>query len=162
MLKANDLRDGKGVSADITSAGWKNLGYPDMPLIDPEEAGRRLVELASENDFVLFEYWKTDKAGHSENFAEAVEVLERLDRMLSGIVETMDIRSTLLFITSDHGNVEDMSTKTHTRNPVPVILYGCNHEAIAARLRTDGADLTFVTPLLMEYLTNHQQTHSAP
>jgi hypothetical protein len=161
LLNANDLRERRGVSADITSAGWKDLGYPDMPTIDPAEAGRRLVELTSEHDFVLFEYWKTDRAGHSQNFSEAVEVLERLDRMLAGIIEAMDTRSTLLFITSDHGNVEDMSTKTHTRNPVPAILYGCSHEDVAKQLRTHGADLTFVTPLLMEYLTDHQQIHSA-
>lgn len=161
LLKANDLREGRGVSADITGAGWKDLGYPGIPTIDPAEAGRRLVELVSDHDFVLFEYWKTDHAGHSMNFAAAVEALERFDRMLGGIIESMDTRSTLLFITSDHGNVEDMSTKTHTRNPVPAILYGCNHESVATQLRSHGADLTSVTPLLMEYLTDHRQTYSA-
>jgi hypothetical protein len=156
LLKANDLREGRAVSADITSAGWKDLGYPDMPTIDPAEAGRRLVDLSSEHDFVLFEYWKTDHAGHSRNFTVAVEALERLDRMLGGIIEAMDTRSTLLFITSDHGNVEDMSTKTHTRNPVPAMLYGCNHEDVATRLHTKGADLTFVTPLLMDCISDHR------
>ncbi len=160
LLKAQDLREGLGVSADITSGGWKELGYPDMPTIHPAEAGRRLVELSRANDFVLFEYWKTDHAGHTENFAEAVEVLERLDGMVAGIVETMDVRSTLLFITSDHGNIEDMSTKTHTRNPVPAILYGRNHNAVAAQLHTaNGADITSVTPLLMDLITERHQTH---
>jgi hypothetical protein len=156
LLKGNDLREGRGVSADITSEGWKDLGYPDMPTISPAEAGRRLVGLVGENDFVLFEYWKTDHAGHAENFGEAVENLERFDGMLGGIVETMDIRSTLLFITSDHGNIEDMSTKTHTRNPVPAIFYGLHHEAMGDRLHSlSGADLTHVTPLLMEYITGN-------
>ena len=148
-----DLREARGVSADITGAGWKELGYDDIPEIVPAEAGRRLVRLSSEADFVLFEYWKSDYAGHSGRFSEAVEVLERLDGMLAGIVEAMDTRSTLLFITSDHGNVEDMSTKTHTRNPVPAILYGRDHEMVAARLQSlhpEGADLTDVTPLLVE------------
>ncbi len=72
LLKAKDLREGKGVSADITGEGWKDLGYPDMPSISEAEAGRRLVDLTTDNDFVLFEYWKTDKAGHSEDFSEAV------------------------------------------------------------------------------------------
>jgi 2,3-bisphosphoglycerate-independent phosphoglycerate mutase len=159
LLKAVDLKEGRGVSADITSAGWRELGYPDMPTIHPAEAGRRLVELTSEHDFVLFEYWKTDYAGHSENFAEAIEVLERLDGMLAGIIEAMDIRSTLLLMTSDHGNIEDMSTKTHTRNPVPAILYGRHHDVLAARLHaasSNGADLTHITPLLMECITARQ------
>ncbi len=160
LLKAQDLREGRGVSADITNEGWKDLGYPDMPLISPADAGRRFVELVTVNDFVLFEYWKTDYAGHSENFAEAVEALQRFDGMLAGIIETMDIRSTLLCITSDHGNIEDMSTKTHTRNPVPAILYGRNHEEMGARLHSSsGADLTHVTPLLMEYITENIKSH---
>jgi hypothetical protein len=158
LLKANDLKEGKGVSADITNDGWKDLGYPDMPVIEPAEAGRRLVELASENDLVLFEYWKPDHAGHAGNFAEAVEVLERFDGMLAGIIEMLDTRSMMLVMTSDHGNIEDMSTKTHTRNPVPAVLYGCHHEALGRRLQTTAADLTIVTPLLMEYFTDHQQT----
>lgn len=162
LLRAQDLREGRGISADITSAGWKELGYPDMPTIDPAEAGRRLVELTADSDFVLFEYWRTDHAGHSENFAEAVEVLERFDGLLVGIIETMDVRSTMLFITSDHGNLEDMTTKTHTRNPVPAILYGRNHDAVAARFRSSsssGADLTHVTPLLMEFITDRHKPH---
>jgi 2,3-bisphosphoglycerate-independent phosphoglycerate mutase len=120
------------------------------------------VELTADNDFVLFEYWRTDHAGHSENFAEAVEVLERFDGLLAGIIETMDVRSTMLFITSDHGNLEDMTTKTHTRNPVPAILYGRNHDAVAARFRSSssaGADLTHVTPLLMEFITDRHKPH---
>lgn len=158
LLTAKDLREGKGISADITSAGWKELGYSDMPVISEAEAGRRLADLSIENDFVLFEYWRTDKAGHSEDFAEAVESLERFDRMLGGIIESLDVRFTMLVITSDHGNIEDMTTKTHTRNPVPAVLYGRNHEEVAARLHsitTDGADLTSVTPVLMEYITAH-------
>jgi predicted AlkP superfamily pyrophosphatase or phosphodiesterase len=156
LLKAQDLRMGNGISADITSEGWKELGYPDIPVIETAEAGRRLVELASKYDFVLFEYWKTDHAGHSANFAEAIEVLERFDGMLAGIIETLDTRSTLLLITSDHGNVEDMSVKTHTRNPVPAILFGRGHDTLAERLHptpSNGADLTRVKPLLMEYIT---------
>ena len=159
LRNAQDLREARGVSADITGVGWSALGYSDIRTIDPAEAGRRLVRLLSEHEFVLFEYWKTDYAGHSENFREAVEVLECLDGMLAGIVEAMDIQSTLLFVTSDHGNVEDMSTKTHTRNPVPAILYGRGHEALAAQLRSGDsreADLTLVAPLLTEAITGHQ------
>lgn len=156
LLKAEDLRQGLGVSADITSAGWKDLGYPDMPVVETSEAGRRLVELSSQYEFVLFEYWKTDHAGHSGRVAEAIEVLERLDGMLAGIIEALDSSSTLLFMTSDHGNVEDISVKTHTRNPVPAILFGRGHDTFADTLhRTprNGADLTRVMPALMEHIT---------
>jgi 2,3-bisphosphoglycerate-independent phosphoglycerate mutase len=151
LLRADDLRNGRGISADITSAGWADLGYPDMPVISPDEAGRRLVRLAEEYDFVLFEYWKTDHAGHAQDFEESIAVLEMFDGMLGGILQTLDSRTTLLFLTSDHGNIEDLSTKSHTRNPVPAIFHGTSHESAARKLRSTG-DLTGIVPVLMEQI----------
>jgi hypothetical protein len=166
LLQADDLREGRGISADITNAGWKELGYPDIVPIEPAEAGRRLARLASMHDFVLFEYWKTDHAGHSQSMKEAIDMLERFDAMLVGIIESLNTHDTLLLITSDHGNIEDLRTKSHTRNPVPCILYGHKHAEIARRLagnsRHDGSssrskqtrrtgNLTKVTPVLLEF-----------
>ncbi len=146
-----DLQRGRAVSADITNAGWPRLGYTIEP-IQPEEAGKRLVGLTREFDFVLFEYWRTDKAGHSENMEEAVETLEVFDAMLRGVLESLPPDDVLLFITSDHGNIEDMSTKVHTRNPVPAILYGRHHRTIAEVLER-VPDLTSVTPTLRHVLS---------
>jgi len=159
LLDARDLADGKGISADITNDGWPAMGYSGMRPIEPQEAGRRLARFTREYDFVLFEYWKTDHAGHSEQMHEAITVLERFDAMLLGVLEELDTRDTVLLITSDHGNIEDMSTKSHTRNPVPALLYGYSQDEITDRLRFSsptGGDLTHVTPLLMEYLTDRR------
>jgi len=155
LRSAEHLARGDGVSADITNAGWHQLGYPDMPVIEPAEAGRRLARMLHRHDFVLFEYWKTDYAGHSGSMTEAIEVLERLDALLVGVLEVLDTREMLLLLTSDHGNMEDMSVKTHTRNPVPAILYGHRHRDVAERFEhhsTPGGDLCRVTPALMEFL----------
>jgi 2,3-bisphosphoglycerate-independent phosphoglycerate mutase len=157
LLRYEDLRAGRGISADITNRAWTDIGYPDLERIEPEEAGRRLARLSKEYDFVLFEYWKTDHAGHSKSMETAIEVLELFDAMLAGILDLLDTHRTLLFVTSDHGNIEDMSTKSHTRHPVPVIMYGRDHERLASRLSQSRkgplADLTLVTPCLMEYIT---------
>jgi len=152
LLGAEELARGKAVSADITSAGWHALGYPDIPVIPAAEAGKRLSRLSREHDFVLFEYWKTDKAGHAMNARESVSVLETFDAMLGGILDALDTDGTLLLLTSDHGNIEDLTTKTHTRHPVPLILYGQGALLFADRFEP-GADLTAVTPLLLEYLS---------
>lgn len=141
-----DLQHGRALSADITNAGWSRLGY-DIPSISPEEAGKRLVRLSREHDFVLFEYWRTDKAGHAQSMSEAVATLELFDRMLLGVFETLPVDDTLLLITSDHGNIEDLSVKVHTRNPVPAILYGRDHRKAAEYLARTG-DLTAVTPMV--------------
>jgi 2,3-bisphosphoglycerate-independent phosphoglycerate mutase len=151
LLRGEDLARGMALSADITNAGWHALGYPDIPVVPPEEAGKRLSMLSGKHDFVLFEYWKTDAAGHAMDHREAVNVLETFDGMLRGILGSLDTRETILLITSDHGNIEDLTTKTHTCNPVPLILYG----ARAASCRDwfgPGADLTSVTPFMLDYI----------
>ncbi|MBI5474464.1 MAG: alkaline phosphatase family protein [Ignavibacteriae bacterium] len=145
------LEKGRALSADITNAAWPRMGY-NIPQIDPAEAGARLVRLAEEFDFVLFEYWRTDKAGHSEKLPDAVDALQLFDAMLQGILSNLNVNTTLLFITSDHGNIEDMSTKVHTRNPVPAILYGFRHHEVAEAM-LKSPDLTVVTPTLCRFIT---------
>jgi 2,3-bisphosphoglycerate-independent phosphoglycerate mutase len=158
LRRAEHLVRGEGISADITNAGWHQLGYPEMPVIEPAEAGRRLTRMVRRHEFVLFEYWRTDHAGHSGSMAEAIQVLEQLDAMLVGVLETLDAREMLLVLTSDHGNMEDMSVRTHTRNPVPTILYGHRQREFAGRLEGNsraGSDLCDVAPALLEFLTLH-------
>lgn len=120
---ADDLRNATAISADITNERWKRLGYFDIPEIAAEEAGRRFAALAEKHTFTLFEYFLTDHAGHRRDMDNAVMVLRRLDKFLAGFRETVN-DSTLLVITSDHGNVEDLRVKTHTRNAVPLWVYG--------------------------------------
>jgi len=151
LSSAADLRAGKAVSADITNVGWPQMGYPEISEITPAEAGRRLVGLTEDYDFVLFEYWKTDHAGHSRNRDEAVEVLERFDGMLAGVIDATDFRNTCLMLTSDHGNIEDLRTKSHTRNPVPLLLAGGGRPRFE-RLVPLHADLTCVPSIVTRIL----------
>jgi|WetSurMetagenome_2_1015567.scaffolds.fasta_scaffold23473_2 2,3-bisphosphoglycerate-independent phosphoglycerate mutase len=155
LRREEDLRGGYGVSADITREGWLKLGHSSIPVISPRVAGTHLGGLCVEHEFVLFEYWKTDHAGHGQSLLEAVDALERFDGLLGGLLATIDRRHTLVVLTSDHGNLEDLTIKTHTRNPVPLILTGRGHRAVAARVCHYGGrapNLTHVLPALMEVL----------
>jgi hypothetical protein len=155
LRTGTELEHGTGVSADITGAGWHALGHPDANVITPEEAGRRLVRLTAEHEFVLFEYWRPDHAGHAMDVKEAVEVMESFDGMLSGILGSLEPSRALLVITSDHGNIEDLSVKTHTRHPVPLVVRGHGHLEFVewlARGSSGVSDLTSVTPAIMRVL----------
>lgn len=154
LRSEQELRDGRGVSADITREGWPPLGQ-DVPLASPHEAGTHLTSLTGEHALVLFEYWKTDHAGHQQRMSEAVELLERFDGLVGGILATIDRSRTLIVMTSDHGNLEDLTIRTHTRNPVPLILAGKGHREVAARVYHYGGrapNLTHLLPALMEVL----------
>jgi 2,3-bisphosphoglycerate-independent phosphoglycerate mutase len=156
LHQVDTLEKGRAVSGDVTNAGWARMGYPHIAPIEAAEAGRRLAQLTHQHDFVLFEYWRTDKAGHSEKMNDAIESLELIDAMIRGIIESLDTRETLLLITSDHGNVEDMSTKVHTRNSVPAILFGHRHREVGEAL-LKHADLTSITPVLMQFIIDGER-----
>jgi phosphopentomutase len=92
-------------------------------LISPAAAGQRLVCLAGEHDLVGFETYLPDLAGHGRLALSPQEALALVDGFLAGIVTAKQPEDTLV-VTSDHGNVEDLRTRVHTRNPVPLIAFG--------------------------------------
>ncbi|RME60319.1 MAG: hypothetical protein D6790_09500, partial [Caldilineae bacterium] len=125
LLTAEDMRAGRALSANFTGEGWRTeLGYTDTPVYTPEEAGRQLWRIAQDYHFVFFEHWLTDLLGHRRDLAGAVAALERFDSFLAGLLEAANLSETLIIIGSDHGNVEDCSTRKHTENPALTILLG--------------------------------------
>ena len=145
LLAAKDLRQNVGVSADFTRTQWPELGHPEIRPVTPREAGHHLWNLAEKHDFTLFEYWLTDHAGHSQNMDHAVDTLERFDEFLGGIFEQCWLRDSLVIMISDHGNLEDLSVKTHTRNPVPCIAAGARAQEFVSSVR----NLTHITPAIL-------------
>ncbi|MGN1324894.1 MAG: alkaline phosphatase family protein [Candidatus Spyradenecus sp.] len=141
-----DMLAGRAVLHDLTREAIVPKGYTG-PLITPEVAAEQLLDIAAENDFTLFEYFLTDIAGHSQNRERAEGVLSSLDRCLTKLVAGRD-EETLLLITSDHGNIEDLGTRGHTFNPVPLIAVGPHAEEILA----GATSLMDVMPHLMRVL----------
>ncbi|MBN1136461.1 MAG: metalloenzyme [Anaerolineae bacterium] len=116
-----DLLEGRAVLWDIThEVATGHLGF-DLPLVAPEEAGVRLARLAAQYDLTLYESFLTDLAGHGR--IDPAWVLVRLDAFLGGIFDARSADTTLV-VCSDHGNLEDATTKIHTTNPVPLLAYG--------------------------------------
>ncbi len=138
----DDLAAGRAVAANLTGAGWPEAEAP--PPVPPAEAGRRLHALTRRHALTVFEYYLTDKLGHGRLDTPPAALLANLDRFVAGFLEAFDPARDLVVVTSDHGNLEDLSTKTHTRHPVPLLALGAG----AARF-ADVADLTGVAPALV-------------
>jgi 2,3-bisphosphoglycerate-independent phosphoglycerate mutase len=144
----DDIAAGRALSADCTNEGLNTFGY-HLPVLTPFDAGKRFYKIGCEFDFTLFEYFFSDKAGHSQTMKTAVDVLERIDSFLGGILHSFkDDHDILLFI-SDHGNIEDLSTKSHTRNPVPLIVVGNQRKFFSEKI----SKLTDVTPAIESFIT---------
>ena len=149
LMNVADLRAGRAVSPDFTAQGWRDhLGYSDVPVLSPEEAGRHIAAIAASYDFSFFEHWPTDQIGHRGGLDEAVAHLEHIDAVLGGLLSAWDDARGLLIITSDHGNLEEKGHRQHTRNAVPTILVGRDHVAHAATIH----DLTDIAPVVRRAL----------
>ena len=140
------LRDGRAVSWDVHRDLLALPADEQVPEVVAVEAGAHLACLAAEYHFVLWETFLTDLAGHRRSELSPEDCLARVDGLLRGLVENLPPGTTVL-VTSDHGNIEDMSHKRHTRNPVPLVAIGCDADAFGSLAR-----LTEVTPRILEGL----------
>jgi hypothetical protein len=148
-----DARSGRGLTHDITGERARARGA-DVPLRDPEAAAGILLDLARGHDLALFEFFETDEAGHARSMDRALDALRRLDAFLRAVVSGLGPEDALV-VASDHGNVEDLATRNHTRAAVPVLGFG----RAAAQLDEVG-DLTHLAPLLIT-LSCGLRTHGA-
>lgn len=150
-----DLRDGRALSPDWTGENWRSeLGYTDTPIYTRADAGARLAHLAQQRSFTFFSHWVTDVIGHRGPLERGVALLELFDAVMAGLLDAWDDHRGLIVITSDHGNMEDLSTRHHTENRVPTILIG-DQRALAA----DGLhDLTGIAPGIRRVLQHQLST----
>src|SRR6185295_13647923 len=142
-----DLKNGAAVFMDFTNRVLIERGV-DVSVRTEEEAAEVLARIASENRFTLYEYFITDKVGHAQDMSLAREVLTSLARFIRELLGRLDLKHTTVILTSDHGNIEDLSSRNHTLHLVPTIVWGAQREQIAARIKT----LADITPSIVELL----------
>lgn len=148
-----DLFAGLALSADFNGHGWRqHLGYEDTPVLSFNQAGQKLAALTQEHDFAFFEFWLSDVLGHRKDMDEARLWLKRFDQVLGGLLNAWDDKSGLILITSDHGNLEDLSTRRHTSNPVPGLIIG--DSSLRNQFSANLKDLTHITPAILRFFSN--------
>jgi bisphosphoglycerate-independent phosphoglycerate mutase (AlkP superfamily) len=148
LRKLDELIHGKSLFMDFTNQFLRERGY-EVPVRLPGEAAEILASLSQGYDLCLYEYFLTDIVGHRGNYEKAVDLLRALDYFLWKVVQEVDLTSTSVMITSDHGNIEDMTSSQHTANPVPTLLWGNLQEVFSDHL--DGLSLDQITPLLTKF-----------
>jgi hypothetical protein len=143
-----DLMNGRAVYQDFTNGLLIERGM-EIGARTPEQAAETLAQLAAEHYFTLYEYFITDKIGHSQDLEAARLVLVNLARFLRALLARLELRRTTLILTSDHGNIEDLSSRNHTLNPVPTLVWGEHRDRVSRRINT----LADITPAILEALT---------
>ena len=151
LKTSSDLAAGEALSADFTGVGWAaQPGFPKAPVYDEELAGRQLAEIAGQYELAWFDYWASDYAGHKQAMERAIEMMESFDGVLGGLIQSWRLDRDFVLLTSDHGNMEDMSVRGHTINPVPGLLIG--PAAVRQQAAEQLHNLTDVAPFLLDFL----------
>src|SRR5713226_3047846 len=156
--QVEDLRTGAAVFHDFTNELLIERLIERGESVDlrtPEEAGEVLARIAGANRFTLYEYFIADKSGHAQDRDAARRVLPMLARFIRALLGNLDLERSTVILTSDHGNIEDLSVRNHTLNPVPTIVWGRRRQHIAPRIRS----LTDITPAIVDVLTKGTETN---
>ncbi|HSK63549.1 MAG TPA: hypothetical protein VK893_06905 [Pyrinomonadaceae bacterium] len=142
-----DVKNDAAVFMDYTNRFLIGLGE-DVAERSEAEAASVLSLIVAENRFTLYEYFITDKVGHAQDMNAARSVLTSLALFIRELLIKLDLERTTVILTSDHGNIEDLSIRNHTLHAVPTIVWGAHREHVAARIQT----LADITPAIVELL----------
>jgi 2,3-bisphosphoglycerate-independent phosphoglycerate mutase len=143
----DDVKAGAAVFMDYTNRFLIEKGE-DVAERTEAEAATVLASIVAQNRFTLYEYFITDKVGHAQDLALAKVVLASLAHFIRELLNRLDLETTTVILTSDHGNIEDLTSRNHTLHQVPTIIWGAQRERIAARIQT----LADITPAIVSQL----------
>src|SRR5688572_29627696 len=149
------LKNDDAVFMDFTNRILIERGE-DVSERSEQEAAAVLSRIVAENRFTLYEYFITDKVGHAQDFEAARTTLQALAHFIRELLNRVDLDQTSVILTSDHGNIEDLSSRNHTLNQVPTIVWGKQRTQIASRIRS----LADITPAIVATLTNKAAANS--
>jgi hypothetical protein len=109
-----------GLPADIDGARARERGF-ELPMRSAVEAAQ--VFWSAAKDFTLFEHFAADEAAHERDAEGVQRALGTFDAFARAVIATRPADVQVL-VTSDHGNAEDLSTRSHTLNRVPLLAFG--------------------------------------
>ncbi len=123
FFNVDDLLDEKTIYQDFTNRLLLKKRIDKLTEFSSETAGRIIADSLKDKDFILYEYFQTDKAGHRQDKDYADIIAHDLDTFIKSILDNIDKDNTDVFIASDHGNFEDLSKRMHTENKVPFYIF---------------------------------------
>ena len=139
----------------IIVASPKVATYDLQPEMSAPEVGDRAVEaiVSGRYDLIVLNFANPDMVGHTGNLEAAIKAVEAVDLQLGRIADAIQSIGGALLVTADHGNCELMRDPVtggphtaHTTNPVPVLLFNTDRQALH-----DGR-LADVAPTLLDLM----------
>jgi len=140
-----EISEKRSIYHDFTNHALIQKGY-ELPVFTPEDAATILSKSLREFDLILYEYFMTDRAGHAQRMEKAFEEILKIDQLIDSLLLKIDLDQTWLIVASDHGNIEDLTTHTHTKNPAMTIIWNNRIKQSKVHIRT----LMDMVPFIMK------------
>lgn len=129
--------------------------YDLKPQMSAYEVTEEVIKRLEQNsfDFVVLNYANMDMVGHTGVLEAAIKAVETLDNCLSKLIPIILKKGGTVFLTSDHGNAEQMTEENgnphtaHTTNPVPFIFI-----TSGSTLKVKNGILADIAPTILSYM----------
>ncbi len=137
--KINDIYAGCGITKALHASGLEELW--NVTLKEVKDAPENSIIFTNFVDFDML--W-----GHRRNVKGYAEGLEYFDKRLPEIIPLLQ-EDDIVFITADHGNDPTYKGTDHTREQVPMLLFG---KKINSRFAGEGKTFADIGQTIAEYL----------
>lgn len=101
------------------------------------------------HDVIVANFANADMVGHTGNLQAGILAAQAIDRNLKRVASAVLANGGALFVTADHGNIEEMADTEHNSNPVPFLLVA--RRTNGTRFRNKGK-LADVAPTILDWL----------
>ena len=121
---------------DYDEVDSDTVPFEQRPWMKAAEVTDKLIDAiySGKYGFIRCNYPNGDMVGHTGVFAAAKIAVETVDLCLARVKKAVDETGSILLVTADHGNADEMYEKakegqapkpktSHTLNPVPFIVY---------------------------------------
>ncbi|KAF4637929.1 hypothetical protein G7Y89_g162 [Cudoniella acicularis] len=147
---------------DLVPSNKSVATYDLAPEMSAAGVAKQVSKRISEGkfEFVMNNFAPPDMVGHTGVYEAAIVGVAATDRAIGEIYETCKKEGYVLFITSDHGNAEEMKFQdgkpktSHTTNKVPFIM--ANAPKGYSLKKTDEGVLGDVAPTILEVMGLNQ------
>lgn len=115
-------------------------------------ADKAIEEIVKGQDFIFINFANPDMVGHTGNVPAIITAVEAADSALGRVLEALEARGGVAFVTADHGNAEVNKDEqgnphtAHTTNPVPAIV------TLKDAAMRDGGGLADIAPTIIELM----------
>ncbi|MCQ2602865.1 MAG: 2,3-bisphosphoglycerate-independent phosphoglycerate mutase [Clostridia bacterium] len=116
------------------------VSFDERPWMKAAEVTDKVIEAieSGKYNFIRCNYPNGDMVGHTGNLDATIIGVEAVDLGLARLLPVIDKSGSILVVTADHGNADEMLEKNkkgdvavrtaHSLNPVPFIIYGADAE----------------------------------